>query len=253
MLKSSWVDKEGRKASLRSDGLAVYDNEGGADASSEKRPGRPTVNRDIRNQIIDIAEMYFAERGYALTSTREIAAQAGVRQSMISYYFKSKRSLFEAVIKNRGQAISVQRMRNLETLLKKYDGQSPVANVIRAYLLPLFSLLHSGPRGIAFVRLLARLHNEPEELSFRLRREVYDDSVKHYLDVLEILQPNVSSADIHWRMMFLIGICLYALSGLGRLEDLSDGRYTDDNIDEMVARLSTFLVHGMQAPSTPGW
>ena len=27
MLKSSWVDKEGRKASLRSDGLAVYDQD----------------------------------------------------------------------------------------------------------------------------------------------------------------------------------------------------------------------------------
>ncbi|HBT31786.1 MAG TPA: TetR/AcrR family transcriptional regulator [Pusillimonas sp.] len=253
MLKSSWVDKEGRKASLRSDGLAVYDDDNGADTGREKRPGRPTVDRDIRNQIIDIAEMYFADRGYALTSTREIAAQAGVRQSMISYYFKSKRSLFEAVIKNRGQAISVQRMRNLDTLLKKYDGNPPVGNVIRAYLLPLFSLLHSGPRGIAFVRLLARLHNEPEELSFRLRREVYDDSVKHYLDVLERLLPAVSPADIHWRMMFLIGICLYTLSGLGRLEELSEGRYTDGSIDEMVARLNTFLVHGMQAPSTPGW
>jgi len=34
---------------------------------------------------------------------------------------------------------------------------------------------------------------------------------------------------------------------------LSEGQYTDGSIDEMVARLNTFLVYGMQAPSTPGW
>ncbi|MGE8549074.1 MAG: TetR/AcrR family transcriptional regulator [Alcaligenes sp.] len=221
-----------------------------AEQTRHKKIGRPTVDRDIRSQILDIAEMFFAERGYALTSTREIAAQAGVRQSMISYYFKSKRILFETVIKNRGSTIAVQRARNLDTLLKKHKGSPPVAAVIRAYLLPQFSLLHSGPQGVAYVRLLARLHNEPEELYIKLRREIYDDSVGRYLEVLERLLPDIDPVDLHWRMMFMIGMCLYVMSGLGRLEDLSDGRFTDSGIDETVARLSSFLVYGMQAPST---
>lgn len=248
MLKSSWVIKEGRMASLRNDGLTPID-----DASArprEKRPGRPTVDRDIRSQIIDVAETLFAEHGYALTSTRDIAAQAGVRQSMISYYFKSKRSLFESVIKHRAMELSQQRMRNLETLLKKHEGAPPLAQLVRAFLLPQFSLLHSGPRGIAYVRLQARLHNEPEELSARLRREIYDESVTHYLEVLERILPNVDPADIHWRMMFLMGVCLYTFPGLGHLEHFSRGRYREDSIDEMIARLSNFLVHGLQAPST---
>jgi len=251
MLKSSWVFKEGRIASLRNDGLTPMDLEDASSAQArEKKPGRPTVDRDIRSQIIDVAEILFAEHGYALTSTRDIAAQAGVRQSMISYYFKSKRGLYEAVIKHRAMALSEQRIRNLHTLLKKHDGHPPLQTLIRAFLLPQFSLLHSGPRGIAYVRLQARLHNEPEELSVRLRREIYDESVAHYLEALEKTLPGVDPADIHWRMMFMTGVCLYTLSGQGRLEELSGGRFREDNIDEMIARLSNFLVHGMQAPST---
>jgi len=250
MLKSSWVIKEGRLASLRNDGLTPIDDDTTA-RPRDKRPGRPTVDRDIRNQMIDAAEILFAEHGYALTSTRDIAARAGVRQSMISYYFKSKRILFESVIKQRALALSEQRMRNLETLLKKHDGSPPVAQLLRAFLLPQFSLIHSGPRGIAYVRLQARLHNEPEELSAKLRREIYDESVTHYLEVFERILPDIDPADIHWRMMFLVGVCLYTLSGLGHLEHFSRGRYREDSIDEMTARLSNFLDHGLQAPSTP--
>lgn len=249
MLKSSWVIREGRMASLRNDGLTPLDDTE-TTTRREKRPGRPTVDRDIRSQIIEVAEILFAENGYALTSTRDIAARAGVRQSMISYYFKSKRILYESVIKHRAMSLSKQRIRNLETLLKKHDGTPPVEQLLRAFLLPQFSLLHSGPRGIAYVRLQARLHNEPEELSAKLRREIYDESVSRYLEVLERILPDIDPADIHWRMMFLIGVCLYTLSGLGHLEHFSGGRYREDSIDEMTARLSNFLLHGMQAPTT---
>lgn len=251
MLKSSWVIKEGRIASLRNDGLTPIDDEDGSTTQSrDKRPGRPTVDRDIRSQIIDVAEALFAEDGYALTSTREIAARAGVRQSMISYYFKTKRRLFEAVIKHRAMELSEQRIRNLDTLQAKYKGLPPVDLLIRAFLLPQFSLLHSGPRGIAYVRLLARLHHEPEELSARLRREIYDESVAHYLKVFQKVLPDIDPADIHWRMMFLIGVCLYTFSGQGHLEHFSEGRFREDSIDEMLARLSGFLTQGFQAPTT---
>lgn len=251
MLKSSWVIKEGRLASLRNDGLAPMDyGEDVCNQTSGRKPGRPTVDQDVRSQILDVAETLFAEHGYASTSTRDIATQAGVRQSMISYYFKSKRSLFEAVIKHRAKALSEQRIRNLQTLQKKHNGKPPIIDLIRAFLLPQFSLLHSGPRGIAYVRLQARLHNEPEELSVRLRREIYDESISHYLDAFEKALPHIDPADIHWRMMFVTGVCLYTLSGQGRLEELSRGRYQQDDIDEMSARLSSFLAHGLQAPST---
>ena len=238
-------------ASLRNDGLTPLDDERTIESQPRGRPSaRRAIDRDMRGQIMDVAEVLFAERGYALTSTRDISAQAGVRQSMISYYFKSKRSLFEEVLKQRARALSEQRMGNLETLLKKHAGAPAVADIVRAFLLPLVSLLHSGPRGIAYVRLLARLHNEPEELSAGLHRTVYDASVEQYLATLEHVLPDLDPVDIHWRMMFVIGVCLYTFSGQGHLENMSGGRFKESSIEEMTARLSNFLAGGMQAPST---
>jgi len=218
-------------------------------SAGKRRLGRPLVDRDVRNLILDEAERLFAAKGYAMTATRDIAQQANVRQSMISYYFQSKQALFEAVFKRRGLRLAELRVQNLDELMRRTHGAPSVADVIRGYLMPQFELKRSGPGGLAFVRLQARLHNEPEELAFKLRREVYDESTKRYIAVLEQLLPQVDPADVNWRMVFLVGTYLYMLAGVDRLEDLSDGRFRTGDEAEMVERMTAFLESGFMAPS----
>lgn len=50
-----------------------------------------------RARLLDASMRLFAERGFAKTSTREIATQAGVNISAISYYFGDKAGLYRAV------------------------------------------------------------------------------------------------------------------------------------------------------------
>lgn len=232
----------GSNAELNGDSLS---------GNEKRRPGRPVVDRDIRNIILDVAEQLFAEKGYVLTATREIAQQADVRQSMISYYFQSKRALFEAVFKRRGIRLTEQREQYLDELLERTGDKPTVSEVIRAYLAPQFELKRSGPGGVAFVRIQSRLHNEPEEFAFQLRREVYDRCTKRYIGVLERLLPHVDPADINWRMVFLVGTYLYMMADVDRLEDLSDGRFKSADPDELTARMTNFLATGFEAPSTP--
>lgn len=214
-------------------------------------PGRPAGERDTRSLILDAAEQLFASQGYAATSTREIAAAAGVRQSMIAYYFQSKQVLFEEVFTRRGNWLGEQRMRSLDELLARTAGAPTVRELLHAYLQPQFDMKASGPGGLAFVRLQARLHNEPEEMAFQLRRKVYDASSKRYIAVLEQLLPDVHAEDLAWRFVFLIGAYLYMLSDVDRLADLSGGRFQHNgDTSELLARLTNFLSTGMMAPTT---
>lgn len=52
---------------------------------------------EARTRLLDSALNLFAERGYAKTSTREIARVANVNISAISYYFGDKAGLYRAV------------------------------------------------------------------------------------------------------------------------------------------------------------
>lgn len=52
----------------------------------------------IAQKILDAAVNLFARKGYAATSTREIAEAAGITKPMLYYYFQSKEGLCRAAL-----------------------------------------------------------------------------------------------------------------------------------------------------------
>lgn len=53
---------------------------------------------NARERLLETAIGMFAQKGYAGTSVREIAEQAGVSKPVLYYYFKSKEGLFLAIL-----------------------------------------------------------------------------------------------------------------------------------------------------------
>lgn len=212
-----------------------------------RKPGRPKDNGDLRDVIADHAEQVFAEHGFAGARVRDIAARAGVNQALISYYFGSKRKLFDDVFRRRGRVLAGHRHVNLDALLDR-DGLLTVEDIVLAYLKPQWDMKYSGPGGAAFVRMQARLHAEPEEDALRLRREVYDASLHRYITVLAQNLPDIPEDIISMRMAFLVGTYLFMLNDLGRLQDLTSGHITDLGKDQMLSHLVAFLSAGLRAP-----
>ena len=61
-----------------------------------KRPDPKAPN--ARDRVLNTAVAIFAQKGYAGTSVREIAEQAGVSKPVVYYYFTSKEGLFMAIL-----------------------------------------------------------------------------------------------------------------------------------------------------------
>ncbi len=212
-----------------------------------RKPGRPKDDVDLRDIILDKAELAFADNGFAGTKVRDIAIAAGVNQGLIRYYFGSKDELFDAVFRRRGSLISGARHVLLDQLLAR-DPSPNVPDIIMAYLRPQWDMKQSGPNGGAFVRLQGRLHAEPEEHALRLRREVYDASIKRYIQVLSDVLPDIPRDIISVRMAFLVGTYMFMLNDLGRLNDLTDGQIGEIGHDAMLEQLVRFLTAGIMAP-----
>src|SRR5215212_8842277 len=66
---------------------------------SRQRKARPHAGRDgdTEQRILDAAHAVFVRRGTAGTRMQEIAAEAGVNQALLHYYFRNKEQLGAAV------------------------------------------------------------------------------------------------------------------------------------------------------------
>ncbi|MDG1457933.1 MAG: helix-turn-helix domain containing protein [Pseudoprimorskyibacter sp.] len=73
------------------------------DATKPTRGRPPRSDRpDTRNRILDAALEVFSERGFEDATVRQIAAKVGVSDPAFYAHFKSKKEIFEALIKLAG-------------------------------------------------------------------------------------------------------------------------------------------------------
>ena len=67
---------------------------------ASKGPGRPSgaVPGKSRTAILGAARTLFAKQGFLRTTTRAIAAKAGVDAALVHYFFQTKEKLFAAAV-----------------------------------------------------------------------------------------------------------------------------------------------------------
>lgn len=208
-------------------------------------PGRPEGVSHVRDEILDAAEIEFANRGYAGTSLRNVADRAKVTQALINYYFRSKFGLFEDVFLRRNRELSEERMQRLSGL-RRLDARAGVRAIVEAFFAPALAM-RATPGGRTFMRLNARLHTEPQEISNPLR-SAYDESTHAFAEALHAALPHLSLKDIHWRLALSVGGYLYVLSDAHRLDVIAPGICNPDDAHEVFAAIIDFITGGMPAP-----
>ena len=208
----------------------------------------PVLRNSKMEKILNCAEKEFAVRGYSATPLHKIATGAKVNQALISYYFGSKEKLYQAVFLRRGLELTRERLRLLDELENRTSGPPTVEDLIRSFLVPAISMMYQGNDRRDFLRLQARLQNEPKEITAKLRAIVYDEATRRYIESFKAALPQIDPTAIVWRMVMMIGAYLYIVSDASRLEQLSNGLCDANDQEDVIRQLSAFLTGGFKYP-----
>lgn len=200
---------------------------------------------DTKTIILDDAERLFATQGYRGTSLRAITRAAGVNLASVSYHFGSKEGLLEAVLYRRLEPVSAARLRYLDRL-EAEDSPPKLEDLIRAFVEPPILLLPAiGERGPLVLRLLGRIHTEPEPLCHQFMKKYLQETVERFHAAFSRALPRLSAAEISFRIMALVGIFSFFLhrppSPQDRLAPPSLGP------QELVDAIVAFALPGFQA------
>ncbi len=122
---------------------------------------------DRRHQLLEAALEVFSRRGFDGTTTKEVAAAAGVTEAIIFRHFPSKQALYAAVLDHRAQSPEVQEaLAEIKSWMERNDDEQVLRSVARSILknyrsdpryerVLLFAALEGYEQGLAHNRELS--------------------------------------------------------------------------------------------------
>ncbi|HBB91207.1 MAG: hypothetical protein A2X22_14140 [Bacteroidetes bacterium GWF2_49_14] len=109
--------------------------------------------------ILEAAERLFLEKGFALTSTTEIARVAGCNQAMVHYYYRTKEKLFTSVFEKKARMM-------VANLLQADRPDLSFEEKLRHKIEAHYNMLKENPR-LPFLFFNEMITNPPRLLALR--------------------------------------------------------------------------------------
>ncbi|HEY0312206.1 MAG TPA: TetR/AcrR family transcriptional regulator [Allosphingosinicella sp.] len=217
-----------------------------------KRPKRrPKTKADQRaatmEQIFDAAEELFAKRGLYGVTLKEVAQKVGVHQSLLHYYFKDKKDLFDAMIARRAPVTIERRMATLDAYEREAAGRPTVEGALHAYLDADLDLYGKGDVGWRNFGMLGAQMSNTAEWGAELMDTHFDVVVLRLIKILKQAMPNCPEEDLFWGYHFVTGALMLTLGRTGRIDKLSGGLCRSEDFEAVKDRMARFMAAGFIA------
>jgi AcrR family transcriptional regulator len=198
-----------------------------------------------KNAILLAANHHFAHHGFRGASLRDIARDAGVSLTLLNHHFGSKFQLLSAVIDSHRPMLD-ERASALLALTSAGPGRFTVRDLVQVWIRIGFETAADAD-GEHFLRLMARVIDDPSEEAAQVVREKLDDAALVFIDGLQQCYPEATRYAAASAYIYVSAALLKFLVGSKRLFRLAHAGAPADAADEDQARLSRFLVAGIEA------
>ena len=194
-----------------------------------------------RQRLLDAAEALFGEQTFATVSLRDITRKAGVAVALASYHFGSKEAMFRECVARRAAILNVLRRERLPRL----RPDASAADILDAFMRPLFEQIrHGEPGWPAYLRIVAKLGYEAQWLA--LLREHFDETAQIFVARLALALPDVPRPALLRGFAMTLDAMLQTLSRNRRIDSLSAGVVSADDLDAAYEAMMRFCVAGLR-------
>lgn len=210
-------------------------------------PSAPTIkvrrsqearSDESRAKILAAAERYFARDGLAGARTDAIAAEAGVNKAMLYYYFKSKESLYEAVIERHLREFNEQALAIL-------NAPGPAGAQLLRYVELHFDFISQRHRHAPLFQQLMMKGGKPPERLFRQYIVPRAEALRKLLE-RGMRQGELRKADPFHTAISIVGLIVFYFSAASVLRQMGyPDPYTIANLKRRKQEVLQFIRHGL--------
>jgi AcrR family transcriptional regulator len=216
-------------------------------AKKRRPPTKVEQRAEKMEQILDAAEYLFSKHGLYGVTLKDVAKRVGAHHTLLNYYFRDKKKLFDAVCARRAVITSTLRMKALDEYDVATKGKPTVEGALRAFLDTDLDLYIQGGEGWRnYGALGAQVANTPE-WGAEIMHAQFDPVVLRLIDLLKKALPDRDEQDIFWGYHFVTGALMLTLARTGRIDMLSGGLCKSEDFEAVKERMATFMAAGFHA------
>lgn len=196
------------------------------------------TEEDTRTRILKAALQLFARQGYDATTTKDLAAAAGVAEGTLFRHFTNKKAILIEVATNGW----VELLTDLLTELSEMGSYKAVAQVMRRRM---FRLRESSDlMRVCFME--AQFHPE-------LRDRIQGEVIGKMTDVAEAFFQTAMDRGIYRRtnpkIVAQVFLGMFAIAGFSD-QTIIDPNASPQDMKEMAEGIADIFLHGVLAPET---
>lgn len=161
------------------------------------------TDQSLEQAILEVAERLFLEKGFAMTSTTEIAKEVGCNQALVHYYFRTKDNLFNTIFEQKFK-LFFQAIFEMKT---KGDlkFQDKLKHIIESH----YDLLSQNPKMPTLI--LNELSRRPEQITI-LREKLRTLPEQVFPELIKELEKEIEQGNIRDISMMDIIISILSLN-----------------------------------------
>lgn len=217
---------------------------------------------DAKTRLLVVAERMFAERGFACTSVRDLAAEAGVNIAAVNYHFRSKEELYLETLRyamRRSKDITprfARILRQAQQVGTPEAAQQGIVHFIETFI----SHLYGQPAGTDYsAALMSHEMLHPTGALDIVVQEFIQPRFEILMALIRLARPDLKpDLDVAFHAFSIVGQCLHMHFCRPIVLQLTgEGKLTARFLRRMARHIAGFSIRGLAAvpprlAGTPG-
>ncbi len=213
---------------------------------SHKNSDVSSAAKGVRDRLLDVAEEFFADRGFDGTSIRDLAAGAGCNIASVNYYFGSKENLYAEVWRRHLLTLRDARIDSIDEVMNKSAGKPDLEDLLRS-----FAQAFIGPfvdeSGSRLITLIAREMINPHLPSSMFDNDVIRPTISAMQKALAQACPDLPESKVPLVMFSLIGQLVHTIRMKAMSEWTDDGAFAMFEPAKVIDHIVDFSAAGIRA------
>ena len=174
--------------------------------------------QSMEQSILETAERLFLEKGFALTSTTEIAKEVGCNQALVHYYFRTKDNLFNTIFETKFR-LFVQHVFELENM-ESLSFADKLKHIIESHFdmlrensrLPLLIINEFSRKPEQVKILTSKLKTIPQKLMEKMNAELETEIAEGRFRPITMMDLILSVVSLNISLFILLPIASEIIS-----------------------------------------